>query len=402
MFQSIYLKHTRTDIILNNESFFLILLLKNSFINKTSYNEQMKRIVFLDYVRVTACFLVMLVHAGENFYGAAGSTDMAGPQSLLLNEANRLWVSVYNGSSRLCVPLFMVVSAYLLTPMRQDQTSWQFYRHRFLRVVPPMLVFMVLYSTLPMLWGQIDLHTSLTDLARIPFNFPSLAGHLWFMYPLLGLYLFIPVLSPWLRKCTKCEEQLFIGLFALSTCMPWISRWFGELWGQCFWNQYHMLWYFSGFIGYLVLAHYIRFHITWSRARRVAVGLPLLLVGGVWTVLSFYVQAIPGKLLSTPVLEIGWAFCTINCVMLTTGAFLLFTCIGNSRPVAIITDLSKMSYGMFLMHIFWLGLWVGVYKDTLALPTVACIPAIGATTFVCSYVTTKLISFVPGSKWVIG
>ena len=52
----------------------------------------MKRIAFLDYVRVFACFLVMLVHASENFYGAAGSTDMAGPQSFLQNEADRLWV----------------------------------------------------------------------------------------------------------------------------------------------------------------------------------------------------------------------------------------------------------------------------------------------------------------------
>ncbi len=33
----------------------------------------MKRIVFLDYVRVFACFLVMVVHASENFYGAEGS-----------------------------------------------------------------------------------------------------------------------------------------------------------------------------------------------------------------------------------------------------------------------------------------------------------------------------------------
>lgn len=30
----------------------------------------MKRIVFLDYVRVFACFLVMIVHSSENFYGA--------------------------------------------------------------------------------------------------------------------------------------------------------------------------------------------------------------------------------------------------------------------------------------------------------------------------------------------
>ena len=71
----------------------------------------MKRIAFLDYVRVFACFLVMLVHASENFYGAAGSTDMVGPQSFLQNEADRLWVSVYDGFSRMSVHLFMIVSA---------------------------------------------------------------------------------------------------------------------------------------------------------------------------------------------------------------------------------------------------------------------------------------------------
>ena len=83
----------------------------------------MKRIVFLDFVRVFACFLVMLVHAAENFYGAPGSTDMAGPQSLLLNESDRLWVSVYDGFSRMSVPLFMIVSAFLLAPMKEGRSE---------------------------------------------------------------------------------------------------------------------------------------------------------------------------------------------------------------------------------------------------------------------------------------
>lgn len=96
----------------------------------------MKRIVFLDYVRVFACFLVMIVHSSENFYGAAGSTDMAGPQSYLASEADRLWVAVYDGFSRMAVPLFMIVSAFLLAPMKEEQTTWQFYRQRFLRIIP--------------------------------------------------------------------------------------------------------------------------------------------------------------------------------------------------------------------------------------------------------------------------
>ena len=362
----------------------------------------MKRIVFLDYVRVFACFLVMVVHASENFYGAEGSTDMVGPQSYLVNEADRLWVAVYDGFSRMAVPLFIIVSAFLLAPMKAGLTSWQFYRQRCIRILPPFFIFMILYSTLPLLWGQIDAETSLKDISRIFLNFPSQAGHLWFMYPLISLYLFIPVISPWLNKATAKEERFFIGLFLLSTCMPYLNRCFGEVWGQCFWNEYHILWYFSGYLGYLVLAHYIHVHLTWNRSKRLVIGIASMLVGALLTIYSFYVQAIPGVTLVTPEIEIGWAFCTINCVLLTAGTFLAFTCIGNSKSPRLITEMSKLSYGMYLMHIFWLGLWVTVFKHDLALPTVAAIPCIAVSTFICCYVATKIISLIPGSKWIIG
>lgn len=360
-----------------------------------------QRIVFLDYVRVFACFLVMLVHASENYYGAA-SGEMAGPQSYLADESDRLWVSVYDGFSRMSVPLFMIVSAFLLVPMKKGMSSWEFYRRRFSRVIPPLLIFMILYSTLPMLWGQIDGATSMKDLSRIALNFPTLAGHFWFMYPLIGIYLFIPIISPWLEKASAREERFFIGLFLLSTCIPYLNRWCGEVWGQCFWNEYHMLWNFSGYLGYLVLAHYIRVHLDWSRSKRFWTGLAAMLVGAAITIWSFYVQAIPGVTHPTPVIELGWAFCTLNCVILTAGAFLMFTCIGKSEAPALVTDMSKLSYGMYLMHIFWLGVWVALFKETLALPTVAAIPAIATATFISCYISTKLISYIPGSRYIIG
>ena len=80
--------------------------------------EKQERIVFVDYIRVVACFLVMLVHASENFY-AADASGLAGNVSMLANESNRFWVAFYDGGvARTCVPLFMVVSAFLLVPLR--------------------------------------------------------------------------------------------------------------------------------------------------------------------------------------------------------------------------------------------------------------------------------------------
>ena len=158
--------------------------------------EDSKRIVFVDYIRVIACFLVMLVHASENFY-AADASGLAGNVSMLANEANRFWVAFYDGFlGRICVPLFMIVSAFLLVPMKPGQTMSGFYKKRFLRILPPMVCFMLLYTFLPLLWGQMSWEQSWADFKNLPFNFPSMAGHLWFMYPLISLYLIIPVVSP--------------------------------------------------------------------------------------------------------------------------------------------------------------------------------------------------------------
>ena len=84
--------------------------------------ENKERLVFVDYLRVVACFLVMLVHSSENFY-AADASGLAGNVSMLANDANRFWVAFYDGGvARTCVPLFMMVSAFLLVPMKPGAT----------------------------------------------------------------------------------------------------------------------------------------------------------------------------------------------------------------------------------------------------------------------------------------
>ena len=212
----------------------------------TLCGNQSGRIVFIDYIRVVACFLVMLVHASENFY-AADSSGLAGNVSMLANEANRFWVAFYDGFvGRTCVPLFMIVSAFLLVPMKPGVSMGEFYRKRFTRILPPMIVFMLLYTFLPLLWGGMSWDQSLDDFKMLPFNFPSMAGHLWFMYPLISLYLIIPVVSPWLEKASAKDELTYLGIFGVSTFIPWLHRFISPaLWGECFWNGFSMLWYWD-------------------------------------------------------------------------------------------------------------------------------------------------------------
>ncbi len=366
-----------------------------------------ERIVFIDYLKAFAPLLVMLVHASENFYGA-DSSGLAGSVSMLANEQNRFWVSFYDGAvARTCVPLFMLASAFLLVPMKKGLSMGQFYARRFTRILPPMFVFMLLYTVLPQLWGAMTMEQSISDLKLLPFNFTSMAGHLWFMYPLISLYLIIPVISPWLEQASAKDERIFLGLFAFSTFIPWLHRYVSdELWGECFWNGFHALWYCSGYIGYLVMAHYIRVHLKWERAKRLKVGLVTFLAGAAFTGWSFWFKGEPGVVIDTPMLEWAWEFCTPNVLLATFGAFLMFTCIEQKQAPKIVSELSRLSFGMYLIHMFFLSVIAQWFVNGNAadprLPIAVTIPVIAILSYICCAVSTKLISYIPGSKYIIG
>ena len=385
-----------------------------------------KRIAFIDWLRVAACLMVMLVHSSENFYGADAS-GMAGSMSMLVNESNRFWVAFYDGFlSRTAVPLFMIISAFLLVPLKPGQTMGGFYKRRFGRILPPFILFLLLYTFLPLLWGGMTWEQSLTDLKLLPFNFPSMAGHLWFMYPLISLYIIIPVVSPWLEKASAKDERIFLGFFAFTTLIPWVRRFVTpELWGECFWNGFSAFWYCSGYLGYLVLAHYIRTHLGWNRRKRLSVGAVCFLVGAFFTGWSFWWKGVPGQLIETPMLEWSWEFCTPNVLLATFGAFLMFTCIGDSKvlkanqlateygsPVPelvegpFISKLARLTYGMYLMHMFFLApfaVWmVNGDPGHPLIPVALAIPAIALLSFICSAITTWLFSHLPGSKYIVG
>lgn len=80
------------------------------------------RIVFADWLRVAACFLVMLCHAAGAFY------EISNDSVIILNDDIRLSMSVYDGMSRVAGPLFMVVSSFLLVPLKQDVSMLDFYK----------------------------------------------------------------------------------------------------------------------------------------------------------------------------------------------------------------------------------------------------------------------------------
>lgn len=101
------------------------------------------RVIFLDWLRVIACFMVLVVHASECIYSNDYSFSFP-------SEVGRWSVCLINGLMRPAVPLFLIASAYLLVPLKTDTST--FFRKRFIRVVLPFAFWLVMYAVLPILW----------------------------------------------------------------------------------------------------------------------------------------------------------------------------------------------------------------------------------------------------------
>lgn len=358
---------------------------------------QNQRVVFLDYLRVIAFCMVIIVHSSEFFF-------IDGDSIGIRNMSDGFWVSIINSMLRSSVPLFVMASSYLLLPLKGSSSD--FFMRRFSRVVIPFIIWSLLYAILPLLWGEITLSDVNDNLVHLLFNFTSSSGHLWFVYMLLGLYLFMPVLSPWLEKVSKRAEQIFIAIWFTTTFWPYLrvlaNKLIGssELYGESYWNEYHLFWYFSGYIGYLVLAHYIRKYVDWSLKKSLCIGGSMFVVGYIITAIVWYQNISTANTLIK--LELSWRFCTFNVVMMSFGVFVILKSFfqKTQQVPRIIQELSRLSYGMYLMHIFILGFSYKLLSGYFSTPVTILI--VGIVTIVSCAIVAKLLSYLPKSKYLLG
>ena len=340
------------------------------------------RVAWVDWMRVIACLMVMTVHSTEPFY-------LGGEGSLILTPSDAWWVSLFDCFVRACVPLFVVASSYLQFPLHYNTKD--FLHRRAVRVLVPFVVWSVVYA---LVWGE-----PVQNFRDLLLNFNYAAGHLWFVYMLLGLYLVMPLLSPWAERVGKRELQFYLLLCFLTTLIPFVRSLVGgtppviygpsgipnpaqyPLWGEASWNAYGLFYYLSGFVGYLLLGLYLRrFSSDWSWGRTLAVALPCWLLGFavclggfLWFVFrdaggTFPIEGPTGL---AAVWETTWINDTAGVFLMTVGWILVFRRITASGKFfhRILLPISKASYGMYLSHMLVLAVVSGWLRNTMGIGT---------------------------------
>ena len=377
-------------------------------------------------MRVAACCLVILTHSCEPFYlGVEGS--------LILTKADACWVSVLNVIPRACVALFVVASSYLQFPLHYPTGA--FFRRRAVRILIPFAIWSVVYA---LVWGE-----PVQNFKDLLLNFNYAAGHMWFVYMLVGVYLVMPLLSPWAEKVGKKELLVYLGIWLFTTIIPFIRQWAGgpapvmygpsgipnpakyPLWGEASWNTYGVFYYLSGFIGYLLLGLYFRKFVgklSWGKTLAWAV--PLFLAGFAVCNVGFLTRVwadskgvfpIEGPVGLAALWEGPWLNDTFGVALMAIAWILLFRKIerGGKFYERILLPVSKASYGVYLCHLLLLSVISGWIRSSLGLgadgvlgeiwTTPVQIFAIALLSFAGAALFSVLVQKIPKvGKWVIG
>lgn len=374
-------------------------------------NTQPTHIVWLDVMRFVAILMVVCCHCADPFN--------VSPE-VRLNPEAKFWGSIFGSMFRASVPLFVMITGLLLLPVRQELSP--FYKKRIPRILFPFLIWSVLYNLFPWIIQTLggtpqlvnqffayaaepsaDFSSALRNIALIPFNFTAYTTHLWYVYMLFGLYLYMPFFSAWVEKASDKTKQIFLGIWGISLLLPYAYEFLSSnLFGTCSWNAFGMFYSFAGFNGYLLLGHYLKNGTRLSTGKTVLLAVPLFAIGYTITLLGFRAMTnLPAA--TEPQVELFFTYCSINVVLMTLAIFLLVQKIRISSQTLCnaLANLTKCGFGIYMVHYFFVGPCF-LLAQIIGIPISMQIPVAGVFVFIISWGIVRLIYLLPKAKWIVG
>lgn len=307
--------------------------------------------------------------------------------------------AIYAFISFICSPspdLFMAISGALILPVALS--AGEFLKRRFMRIVPPLFFWSAAFVCYNWLSHTVSPGEALRTFVSIPIS-PAV-GVYWFLYVILGFYLFAPIVSGWLKGASTREVWLFILLWGATLILGSAARIFSIPAVVPGGDYYFVLHSFGGFLGFMILGSYMRNH-TGRRTVVKNVVIPLGIIAAVLLcAAAVYRFGIPGREffgdnLSPVAALMVWAY------------FMLLKDIraGNGVLWKIISDFSACSFGIYLVHIFIArGFVWNVLSATGIMnyhpPVYISVSLVLSLTL--SWGVVRLIRFLPFGKYIVG
>jgi len=342
-------------------------------------------------LRVFATLTVILLHAAG--FGSLHVKKLA---------YTDWWIChIINVFGRFAVPVFVMLSGYLLIGKYEELNS--FLKKRLTRIFVPFVIWSLVYIIWSNFKGQPNERTPWTigDFTqKILSGGGGGSGHLWFVYMLLGIYAFTPIISRWIKgtenspnpNTQRNEIRYFIFLwFVGNVVYTLVNKWFG------FEIKFDIR-YFTGFVGYFVLGYWLG-----KTGTKLSKSMLILLFLASWALTAYICYAVSWE--AGKYIYDYTDYLSVPVILMSVSIFLFFqkACDVDFLP-RLMQELDITSYGVYLVHALILRILSREYQINFTwIHPVVGISVHFLLTAVISYLVVKIISKIPKvGSWIVG
>lgn len=201
------------------------------------------RPVYVDLIRTIAMLAVPLLHAAGRFI----ITPQELSQLSQLDFASWVIVDIYQSLAVIGVPLFLMLTGALLLQPEKNDTLSVFFKKRWARIGLPALFWGATYFA----WDFLVLNIPFTVDTIIQGVLNGPYTQFWYLYVLVGLYLFTPILRIFIAHAEAIVVKYFITLWIIGVS---ILPFFGLF---TTFELTDNLFTLTGYVGYLVLGIFL-------------------------------------------------------------------------------------------------------------------------------------------------
>jgi len=342
------------------------------------------RILYLDIARIVAVGSMVMLHVAAQKW------------HLLVTSSEWQACNVYDSIVRFCVPLFVMISGALFLDPDKNVSLKRLYGKNIFRIVTAFVFWSVAYAVL-------ITHRSILSEVISGSGIRSLTGtivvghvHLWFLYMIVGLYMVVPFLKK-IAADKKLTEYFLLLAFVFTFIIPCL----------------HAIPALAGTLE-VILEKKLHFHFVLGYSFYFVGGFYLHRYGlSLWKKYGVYLLGMIGVLLTifmTNYLSVrvgegvGWFYGYLrpHTAMTTIAIFIFFRdnvsrISFGEKTVGHILTVSKYSFGIYLVHMFFI--FYVIHKiDYVVAPhihPVITIPLYTLIVLICSYIASAVLNRIP-------
>jgi surface polysaccharide O-acyltransferase-like enzyme len=323
----------------------------------------------LDAMRAAACIGVIVLHVAA---------------IVVVNKdhvAHSAWVigKAFDAPMRWCVPVFVMVTGALLLP-GDGMSAGAFYRKRLPRVFLPLVFWTVAYWALRLVFmpNNIVFPDALWEVLD-----GSAFYHLWYLYMLVGLLFWIPILRAFDEKEGKnallgaAGVTYLFGLVGIVTPLVFVTECKSTFFAASI-----------PFSAYLVFGH-----LLWSRGKPLPVWLSVL----AFVLSGVGVYAMTEVLLPYVEAPYDTTYSAFNPVVLlgATAVFGGFMTLARRPSTGVVAHVAGVSLGIYLLHPMLLFAVDRMLHNWLLANPAAGIPALALGVFAATWAICAVLERIP-------